>query len=249
MEKIFYEALKDDNKKLYVHLTDFKSELHFHRAYEILYMLDGEADVTVGDRVYRAETYDIVFVDGYLPHKVGGDKYRNIVIGVPLSMSDDINAALGGRTFPVLMHDKSFNASLHQLLMSFIPCDGRSDLYVKGLLGVLAGKLLEHYAPVKKQKPERGTGLIVDVLNYIDNNCEKPLTLASIAHAFGYNKSYFSRLFGKYVSRSFPDYLASVRYNRFLEKNDGRRTVAAVAAEVGFPSLSAFYRAKRKLTE
>lgn len=247
MEGIFYESLKDSDKKLFSRLSSFNSRLHFHRAYELLYMLDGEADITVGADVYHAETYDIVFVDGYLPHKVHGKNYRNVVIGIPLSMSDDINAAFKGQTLPVKMSDKSFNASLHSVFMSFLSCENENDLFVKGLLGVMIGRLTGHYGLDKKQKPEKGLGLIVDVLNYIDENCEKPLTLALIAGRFGYNKSYFSRLFSKYVSCSFPDYLANVRYNRFVETYDGRKNIAVAAVDAGFSSVSAFYRAKRKL--
>ena len=88
---------------------------------------------------------------------------------------------------------------------------------------------------------------MISVLDYINKNSDKELTLKTLAIKFGYAPSYFSALFNKFVNMSFTDYLNYARYTKAKEiiRLEGC-TATDIAMKCGFGSMNTFYRAKKK---
>ena len=86
----------------------------------------------------------------------------------------------------------------------------------------------------------------MDILGYIDKHIEEPLGLSEIAKAFGYNKSYFSRLWGSCVGISLNRYINFLRLDRYeqLLKERKDEGITDLVFKAGFHSLATFYRAK-----
>ena len=88
---------------------------------------------------------------------------------------------------------------------------------------------------------------MISVLDYINKNSDKDLTLKTLALKFGYAPSYFSVLFNKFVNMSFTDYLNYVRYTKAKEIIQLEGCAATdIAMKCGFGSMNTFYRAKKK---
>ena len=81
------------------------------------------------------------------------------------------------------------------------------------------------------------------VIDYIDQNFSKDLTLDDISRQFNLSNAYFSRLFSKYVQEPFSDYLT---HRRLREAEsllaDPALSITDVALRCGYGSLSSFSR-------
>jgi AraC-like DNA-binding protein len=93
--------------------------------------------------------------------------------------------------------------------------------------------------------------IISDILSYIDTHINEQITLESLAREFGYNKSYFSRLFNDHLGISLNNYVNFVRLNRFeqLMAKNSDKSVTELIYEAGFSSTTTFYRAKSYRTK
>ena len=82
----------------------------------------------------------------------------------------------------------------------------------------------------------------------MDDNYTESLSLKNISAKFGYNKTYFSRIFNQYIGMSLTDYINMVRYDNFekLYKNNPESNVTTLALECGFSSLATFYRVRNE---
>ena len=79
---------------------------------------------------------------------------------------------------------------------------------------------------------------------YIDKNCDKRITLPSIASKCFYNTSYFSRVFKQRYGITFTEFLRKKRIDRAKELLcNSELSVERIIQNVGYSDRSAFYSA------
>ncbi len=252
MNNAYYEYFHDKRDELYITSgVNIECGLHFHRSIELLYLLSGEMKCKVGKEEFVAESDDIIFVHNYYHHSFAPvADYEKIFLIVPHNFESDFESFISQSTLPALMSDKEFNRKFLRPIIETL-YNGRkktSSLIKKGYLNVIIGTLLDHY-PSEKLDQNSGISFLVNVLSYIDENYAKPLTLDMIAHEFGYNKYYFSRLFNAYIGENLNNYINLVRLRNFvsLSKSNEKRSITELAYECGFDSLTTFYRYFNKI--
>lgn len=94
---------------------------------------------------------------------------------------------------------------------------------------------------------QKGNNRTIDKINmacrYIAENCDKDLTLDSIAEQVGFSSCYFSRVFKQTIQCNFVEYLTMQRLKRaqsLLADTDS--AITTIAMESGFKSISTFNR-------
>ncbi len=249
MTDVFYEAVKDVSGGIYAEIQKgYSGRYHFHRAFEIAYIFEGSTQYIVEDEIYPAEAHHIVFIHRYYRHRASFDApMRKYVIAVPENFSHDVSKLLSCSTLPTLMTDIEFNKSIRPYFEALINADKKTpDIIVKGYISLIFGLLSEHYKSDSIVPKNKNTSIIIDILNYIDEHCEESISLNDIAKEFGYNKSYFSRLFNHYVGTSLNNYINFVRLNRFeaLCQSNENENITDLAFKSGFKSLATFYRVR-----
>ena len=252
IKNLLYEHSADKRTKMSI----FKSEspkisLHFHRSIEMLYVLSGSLLATVGDKTFTAEEDEIVFVHSYYAHIFKPrENYTKYVFIVPANYSYDIDKGLQKQTLPPKLSDREFNRAVLRPICDkmFSENDSMPPLAKKGYLDVLMGCALDHYPTFPVQIPGN-IEFIVKILQYIDEHHKEPLTLDSVAQAFGYNKYYFSRLFNSYVTESITNYINIVRLQYFMRaaKVVDSPKISSLASDAGFESMPTFYRTFAKI--
>ena len=94
----------------------------------------------------------------------------------------------------------------------------------------------------------RALAKLMPILEYVDENYNKDLTLESVSSHFGLNPSYFSRMFKKALGSAYTEYLNFVRIckaEKLLKDTD--MSVLEVAMETGFSSVTYFNRVFKKI--
>lgn len=249
MKDIYYEALKDTQTKVFAEVQNpYNSRLHFHRAFELAYIIHGRSEYEIEDTPVIAEANDIIFANRYYRHRgFATHAHQKYVIAVPENLSRGITELFGAQSLPYLLSDKEFNKSLLPNFKSLINAtENTPELLIKGHINVIFGSLFEHYEKVAPLARGRNVAVISSILAYIDENYTQPINLDTMAAEFGYNKSYFSRLFNTQLGMSLNSYVNFVRLNHFEEKEKAGSTasVTELAHEVGFSSLATFYRTR-----
>ena len=252
MKDAYYEAPKDTRGTLFAEIQkEYASRYHFHRAFEIAYVFEGEAKYRVEEEDFFAEKDQIVFAHCYYRHRsYDVTKHRKYVIAVPEQLAHDITPLLSESTLPYLLPDKEFNQTLLPYFKALNETTAEtSSIVVKGYVSLIFGLLLSHYKSITVAAQSKNISIIVDILGYIDRHIEEPLSLGKIAEHFGYNASYFSRLWSSSVGIPLHQYVNFLRLDRYavLSKNRTDESITDLVFKAGFPSLSTFYRAKANL--
>ena len=248
MKDIYYESLKDARGTIFAETQHaYSSRLHFHRAFEVAYILEGEANYTVENENFTAHAGDIVFTHCYYLH--AGKKapqHTKYVVAVPEKITSDIRRLFENDTLPVLLQDKEFNKTLLPHFEALINQKEMSTTLTKGYSNIIFGSLASHYEKVPLKKKNKNVSIIENILNYIDSHYNETITLESISAHFGYNKNYFSRLFNEKIGMSLTNYINMVRYDKFekIYKNTDKN-ITEIVMECGFSSLPTFYRTQK----
>ena len=96
-------------------------------------------------------------------------------------------------------------------------------------------------------RPSAGvSGLIQNVLAYVQERFSEDLSLSRLADKFGYSPQHFSRLFHKYLHISLPEHVNAVRVVHAQRLLDEGKSATEAAFESGFSSLETFYRTYKK---
>lgn len=240
-----YEPIRDLSAFPYiVECRNSSSFAHFHYSVELIYVVDGKMTVTVNGNTRELERNQIAFAESYLTHSnTPSPECDSISLVIPSEYFTNYKNKAKNYKIPEFLCDESFNARiLFFLEMLLDSVEKKSDLLIKGYIDVILGELLEKYGVVRSESSDKSRE-IVEIINYIYENYDSPLTLESIAKHFNYNKFYFSKLFNKYLNCSLSHYLGAVRMQKVRERlATDRRSITDIALDCGFNSLSTFYR-------
>lgn len=252
MENIFYEYNRDKSTKMVIlYGKSSVAHRHFHRNLEILYVLDGEIETTVGDESFTAGANEIVFVHNYYIHSFKPKtQYQKYVVIVPAEFCDDVDKVLKASTVPSLLSDLEFNKDVLKPIFDklYNETETMPPLVKKGYVNVIIGMLFSHYPRLSIKTPAN-IEIMVDILQYINLHYKEKLTLESVANEFGYNKYYFSRIFNRYIGENLSNYINVVRIQNFmrLARETENPQISKLAEECGFESMPTFYRSFEKL--
>ena len=117
-------------------------------------------------------------------------------------------------------------------------CNCVRDVFL--LLDAHATKLVEHVLALRKSENSKP---VREAQKFINANFSGAVTLESVSQRVGFNPTYFSQLFKKETGMNFLEYLTEVRITaakRLLA--DARRSIADVAADVGYSDVKHFSR-------
>lgn len=254
MKDAFYEALKDTRGRLFAEIQkEYASRYHFHRAFEMAYIFEGDARYEIEDRLFSASADQIIFAHCYYRHRsLDILPHRKYVIAVPEKLSRDVYELFSSFTLPHLLPDKEFNRTLLPYFKALCACDDETPpIVIQGYVDLIFGLLASHYKSITVSPKSKNVTVIADILNYIDKHLGEPLNLTEISGYFGYNPSYFSRMFNRCVGISLNRYINFARLDRYeiLERQSGEKSVTDRILEAGFSSLATFYRAKKERGE
>jgi YesN/AraC family two-component response regulator len=82
-----------------------------------------------------------------------------------------------------------------------------------------------------------------EILEYINDNYEKPLELDECARQFHISPNYISRMFKKFTKVSFITYINNLKIKKALELlKDTDLPIKEIAYKVGYNNLNYFYK-------
>ena len=243
---------------------------HWHKYIEILYFPANKSTnrlplITINQETYEMNPGDIIIIWSGELHKIT-DNHDKQLIGLQFSstlLTELPDFAPHINFFRTIHHiNSSDNAVLTQKMTSHIEqilSLPHSDLPFFGIeMLIVLYRLFIDFATAVKDSYVTETDFVYAESNktfqkislacrYIQENCDRDLSLTEVSDYLGFSTYYFSRVFKQVTACSFMEYLTTqrVKHSQTLLANS-ELSVTEVAYQSGFNSIATFNRAFRK---
>lgn len=237
--------------------------LHWHEELEILYPLNGEADITVEGEKYRLEKKNLTVIESCQVHStytydktsmflrihVSKQHLQSYLPDVELYRIDCIPEKLADSSFPEYYKICELLAELTRLYITDSPV---FRLEAEGLILQVLARLLRYFSfSATPQIPDANLmtiGRIRKVISYVEEHYKENISLQDVSDLLGIGKEYFCRFFKKNMGISFLQYLNEVRLTHvYQDLLDTDLPVAEVMEENGFSNQKLFNRSFKEL--
>lgn len=242
-----FEWLRDEDRQFHCRRLQNNYCLeHFHSNVEIVYVFDGELDVTINGQKQRLRKGSAAIAGSFDTHLYQTPSYSDTAfLIVPLDMAPYYVKAVGSKRFgspflPAGPHCAEMEHTIGQLQRHDLSC---GDMIAMGYIHVMLGQFISLLELVPG--PSEGShSLIRDILFYLETHYLSPINITDLSNRFGYNKFYISKSFNQAVRCSIPEYVNMRRARhaaRLIQTGGG--SLVDIAAESGFSNIRAFNRA------
>lgn len=220
---------------------DFNFMTHMHRDLELTYVLEGEIEVTVEDRTYRAKEGEMVLIFSNQIHAYASPAHSRVLIHVfspdnVRSFIRTLNGKVGQSS--VFRCDELIRNYYYTCLMEE---KLRSSLAIKSYLYILCDRYLAVTPLINESK--ESDDILHKMLHYVADHFREDITLTSMSEALGYEPHYLSRVFGNGTGINLRRYINQYRIDyakyRLAESDD---SITDIALTCGFGSIRNFNR-------
>lgn len=269
------EIVKSNVPSLPVYISDSgekcnnysKCDFHVHDEVEILVIIRGCIEVLANGESYNVEPGDVVIINRRIPHstirKKSGSIQRLLQFKIEKltapefeHMNRYLSLLISGEEKPIIFIGK--DNDIAKEISKYIECIKREEderqsnyeVFIRGYMDLILGTLFRNniLKDVSQIYNSNAVKKIWPVLNYIDNNFEKQITLDKLSNILNMNKQYFCRLFKKVMDITPTEYINFVRVwksENLLTTTD--ESVLEISMAVGFSSVSYFNRVFKRL--
>lgn len=247
-------------------LHNFSFLAHWHNDVEIIYVKQGEIRVGINSESWLLKKGDLaVCSSGDIHYYDGRDMNSEIIlvifnprlIGSPSGWPGDVRLVS-----PVIMNTKATDEArgmltaeaatlIERMLTEMNEKPPYYETLTLGLLYELSGLILRWAPnePIDLRKGRLGSGrqAMREVLDYLEAECYRPITLEEAAQHVHMSLYHFSRTFKSTTGMSLTAYLNSIRIDKAEEliRTTGL-TMLDIALECGFGNVRTFNRAFRQ---
>ncbi len=218
---------------------------HLHRETEIIFLLDGHADVTTDGQKFRLSPGDMAVIFPYQIHSYTTDEPIEVgkfIFDASPVLKDGKYIGMrprSGHLSAEQVKEEGLDALCAELLRR---SESLSFTVKKAYLQLLAARAFSLCEPIAAH----GTSsVLADILEYCQTNCDGKLTLEQIARGIHVSRSTVSHVLNKELGMSFCTYVRSLRLEKAVEllESDDELSVTEIAYRSGFQSLRSFHRA------
>ena len=228
---------------------------HWHNEVEIIYVLEGEAEITINFLSRNMKKGDIIFINKGDHHNVIDKKilcnWVTFVFDLNLLSSliedsvyhYDIYPLIDGRNIiKDIVDSKLYVNILEEIYHVFLKKDAFYQLKLKGLLFELVYNLYKNNDIIKsKNREDNSLNKLKTAIEYINNHYHENIIVKDIASSCYLNEFYFMKFFKKYMNMTVNEYLNNYRLRRAykLIKNTDL-SITEIAFQTGYNNSSYF---------
>lgn len=233
---VFFEKHGMEGKNFfhYTPLKNYSFPLHFHRAYELIYVNSGQLNVSIDQRDFLLKEHDMVFVFSNQIHEFKTIEYSDICVMLfPPEVIGDFYINYKG----LVPEDNKIHWEKEIDFQKLESVYGQ-----KSFLYDVCSRIVEQssFAGINKTRQSR---VLYQILLYVEENYDSACTLKDIARYLQYDYPYISKLFVRQMNMTFTDYINQYRISQacYQLKNTDR-SISEIAADCGYNNLRTFHR-------
>lgn len=217
---------------------------HFHKDFEIVYVLNGYSNIYVDQKKDVIETGDLFISFPNQIHYYEGSKIGAYLLAI---FSPDILYDLKDTVYDAVPNinilRQTQKREYSQLLLRALQTSGAYQQTIKsGILNQAMGMILPEFELKSLGKTNNST--LQEVLSYCSSNFAEDITLDDVAKALHISKFHISHLLNERLGLSFVTYLNTLRIHNACDlMADTDKKMAQISEDVGFGSIRSFNRA------
>lgn len=224
---------------------------HIHNHCEILLFISGNADYNIDGQLFTPSPYDMLFIPAATYHYLiptSSAKYENYVIGfLPELIDESHYRKLFSPPLMISAKDDSELRSFFSRLELYAQMYSERDFSesASALIKELATYCSYKKDDLKFRKSDHIT-YVEDIIKYISDNVERPLSARDIAHRFLLSQSYVQNIFSQNMHIGLKKYIMQKKiYSAHSDIRCGMRPIDA-CEKYNFGDYSNFYRLYKK---
>ena len=245
METVFYEHRTENLFAGFICDHPFPS--HVHDVTEIVCILKGRVDMTIGGEKLEILPGDIAMAFPAVPHSY--DFVSSDAVGLTLIFAPDTIAEFS-RVFrtkqPVspILRSHARAPELAPIIDGLMKVSQAGKDYLwEGYLHLFLSYLMT-CLPLCSASRGGQSGLTGQVLQYVSEHYTEPLSLETTARALGISRIHLSHIFSQQLNINFRQYINSLRVDRACKLlQDPALSVSQIAYICGYENLRTFHRA------
>ena len=227
---------------------------HIHQFSEIIYVTDGEMQITVDDKTETMRKGDVAVVAPFRAHSFSTDNY--VERWVCVFSNDFVTNFLSDDDFFSIRENCVFNASdrLAGYINGYLPDSEElffelTEETIRAFRTIIFAIYEEYLRKVKNTKNKIHNKALSSILFYISERYTEDISLSSIGSALGYSPKYVSLCLSDIDEFNLSSLVNSFRidYAKNLLAGTSYKMVD-IAIECGFSNERSFYRAFSQLT-
>lgn len=239
---IFFEKHGVDENEFFqvIPLMNYHFPLHFHRAYELIFINEGQLLATVNQKEYQLQKHDMVFIFPHEIHEFKTIDYSEITI---VLFSPELVGDFYMNYKHYIPDDNILRFSDNLDFKNYKTMYGQKSF----LYGICDSLIKEKTFSEVKQTPQ--TKVLYKILQYVEENYASDCTLKTVAKYLQYDYPYISKLFVRLMNMTFTEYLNQYRISQACYLlNNKNYSVSEIANNCGYNNLRSFHRNFREIT-
>ena len=218
---------------------------HYHDFYELYYMMSGNCNYFIDDKVYEVVAGDVVLIPSGVIHRTNyiSAEHTRILIECSENMiPDSVRSSLSSMLY--LYRNMPINKEFYNLYKKFDKEINEPDEYscevVENIIKMIFYTLARTKSLTKEIK--RKNNMIEEVVSYVKENFSQPINLSQVAKDHFISPEHLSRTFKKHTGFGFNEYLTLVRLQHAeqLLKGNEKMSVSTIAYNCGFNDSNYF---------
>ncbi|MBO5295588.1 MAG: helix-turn-helix transcriptional regulator [Clostridia bacterium] len=223
MSKISYIKTKNFHVEK-CQLKKPQANMHYHHAYELYYILDGEREYFIDDTFFKVSKGDLVWVPANMLHRTDGKgATRFLLYFKPEFIEKYVHKPMLEKLFPAepfvfhadATNDKQINTLLNRLLNEYAQQDKADEMLFIGYLLQLLFLIYTVENNYVSEIPQDNHAS--QIIKYINENYANILGMEEVANKFFISKYYLCRIFKRSIGVSFVSYLNTIRIKAACE--------------------------------
>lgn len=240
--------------------------MHAHKSYEIYYLVSGDVTYTISDKEYKIKPGSIVILNAYVLHKVNvnaGEDYERYVLECPFiniptyNGINPLNRFFNTNDFVHVIPPKFVETSnIVDRLKTIVSEYDANDEYNNH---ILIANIINYVVEIAKlvgeeqkisynfvKNVEKNSDIINKIIQFINDNINKKISIDTIADEMNFCKSYIQHLFRDSIGVPISKYIIIQKMqtaNFLLEEG---KTLKEVATELGYKYYPTFFSAYKK---
>lgn len=240
-------------------IAQAETATHYHQNPEMFYVLRGNLDIKIDDKMYKMQSGDIVLINANKRHTVIGNEE---LLGARFEIDFHLLAEYMGsmqllfwcNTVADRNHAYSnLRRLLDRILTRYFEKDDKSALYLNALyfetLYVLTSNFLVKADDVRLNLEDSQDRMrIRQIQNYVQANYQSQISLNDLADQLYLSNAYLSKYIKKNLGMTFMEYLNNVRlFHAVDELMYSDKNLTHIAYDNGFPTSASFTKVFREI--
>ncbi|MBQ4631638.1 MAG: AraC family transcriptional regulator [Clostridia bacterium] len=239
----------------------YEMTFHWHTNLELIRVLEGELLITLNKKEIKAKKGDVVFVNSEVVHGALPNScvYECIVYNpffIPgvtdngFSFSESV-ASGAVVVNDIFSKDDELYACVNKIFDTFSKAGDGSKYIILGLFCQMYGLIIKSGKYRSGEIDSASADSVIklkNVLRYIRDSYDSPITLEDMAQTVGMSTKYFCSFFKSMTHKTPVEYLISYRIDRAVQKlTKTDKSITEIAFECGFNDLSYFIKTFKRI--